>query len=287
MTSLKKPFVVYWNNIPSPYMVERFNALFDHGNLDFEAWFNDRVAADRSWEINESVWQFRYRYMPIQDLWGHKLHWPLPVLGRRPDVLVSWYAEPAYLVGWYIARLRGVKTCFRVLMTYDSWVRRHPVKEALKKFLFKRVDGVETVGKDGKAYAMRYGTPSERIFFATHTVDIKHFRSACQTASGERENLCRRLKVKGVVFTYVGRLWFGKGLKYLLDAFEQVQKLSNEEVSLLLVGDGQDEETLRRICNERHIRNVIFAGFRQKQELPLYYAISDVFVFPTLGDPYG
>jgi len=32
---------------------------------------------------------------------------------------------------------------------------------------------------------------------------------------------------------------------------------------------------------------VKLAGFHQKPELPRMYAASDVFVFPTLGDPYG
>ena len=44
---------------------------------------------------------------------------------------------------------------------------------------------------------------------------------------------------------------------------------------------------MQRICAERGIRNVIFAGFFQKAELPRLYAAADVFVFPTLGDPYG
>jgi len=287
MTNSKKPFVAYWNNIPSPYMVERFNALVDYGNLDFEAWFNDRIASERSWEVNEATWRFRYRYMPVTNVFGHRLHWPLPAFGRRPDVLVSLYAAPVFLAGWCIAKVRDTKTCFRVLMTHDRWVKRHPMKETLKSFLFKRVDGVETPGRDGKRFAMRYGTPSERIFFATHTVDIKHYRLAWEATTNEREDLRRKLKAKGIVFIYVGRLWWGKGLTYLLDAFERVQNFSRDEVSLLLVGDGQDEEGLRRICRERNIRNVIFTGFKQKQELPIYYAISDVFVFPTLGDPYG
>jgi len=32
---------------------------------------------------------------------------------------------------------------------------------------------------------------------------------------------------------------------------------------------------------------VKLAGFRQRAELPRMYAAGDVFVFPTLGDPYG
>ncbi len=35
------------------------------------------------------------------------------------------------------------------------------------------------------------------------------------------------------------------------------------------------------------MRHVVFAGFQQKHDLPRYYAAADVFVFPTLGDPFG
>ena len=49
----RRPFVVYWNNIPSPYMVERFNALADRNPFEFEAWFNDRIESDRSWDVDE------------------------------------------------------------------------------------------------------------------------------------------------------------------------------------------------------------------------------------------
>jgi glycosyltransferase involved in cell wall biosynthesis len=282
-----RPFVVYWNNIPSPYMVERFNALADRDAFEFEAWFNDRIEADRSWAVDEASWRFRHRYLPSTRLFGRTQHWPLPVLGRRPDVLVSLYAEPAFLVGWALAKLRGARTAFRVLMTYDRWVSRHPVKEALKRFVFQRVDAIETPGEEGKAFAMRYGAPAECIFFATHTVDIPHFHAAVAAARPERDALRRELGLAGTTFIYVGRLWWGKGVNHLLDAFERVQRQSSAPVSLLLVGDGPEEAKLKQACAERGIRNVVFAGFRQKPELPRYYALADVFVFPTLGDPYG
>jgi glycosyltransferase involved in cell wall biosynthesis len=57
--------------------------------------------------------------------------------------------------------------------------------------------------------------------------------------------------------------------------------------TLLLVGDGPDEEAMRRRCETEGLDNVVFAGYRQRKDLPLYYAAADVFVFPTLGDPYG
>ena len=283
----KRPHVVYWNNIPAPYMVERFNALADRDAFEFEAWFNDRIEADRSWAVDEAAWRFRHRYLPATRLFGRTRHWPLPVLCRRPDLLVSLYAEPAFLGGWVLAKLLGAKTAFRVLMTHDRWVSRHPVKEALKRFLFQRVDAIETPGTEGKAFAMHYGAPAERIFFATHTVDIPHFHSAVSATRPERGALRHKIGLEGTTFIYVGRLWWGKGVNYLLDAFESVQRQSADPVSLLLVGDGPDEAKLRQASAERGIRNVVFAGFQQKPELPRYYALADVFVFPTLGDPYG
>lgn len=282
-----RPFVVYWNNIPAPYMVERFNALADRDAFEFEAWFNDRIQADRSWEVDEASWRFRYRYLPSTRLGSRVLHWPLPLLGRRPDVLVSLYAQPSFLAGWVIAKLRGVKIGFRVLKTHDRWVKRHPGKEAVKRFLFRRADAIETPGAEGKQFAIRYGAPEYRIFFATHTVNISFFKAKVASARLQRAALRSELGLKGTTFIYVGRLWWGKGINYLLEAFETVQRKSDGEVSLLLVGDGPEESNLRQMCSDRGIRNVMFAGFKQKPDLPRYYAMADVFVFPTLGDPYG
>jgi glycosyltransferase involved in cell wall biosynthesis len=282
-----RPFVVYWNNIPSPYIVERFNALVDRDAFEFEAWFNDRIASDRSWVVEEANWRFHYRYLPSTRLFGCTLHWPLPLLGRRPDMLVSLYAEPSFIVGWALAKLRGVKTGFRVLKTFDRWITRHPVKDAIRRFLFAHVDVIETPGAEGKEFAVRCGAKEERIFFATQTVDIPHFRTGAADVRPQRDKLRVELGLSGTTFIYVGRLWWGKGINYLLDAFEHVQQQRGEEVSLLLLGDGEEENKLRQACTERGIRNVVFAGFKQKPDLPRYYALADVFVFPTLGDPYG
>src|SRR5512141_2927418 len=128
-----RPNIVYWNNIPSPYMVERYNALADRNSFDFEAWFNDRIEPDRSWEVDENTWRFRYRYLPTLAVNGHRFHFPLAVFGRRPDVMVCLYAEPSFLVGWAIACLRGTKTAFWCEVTWDKWVQRRKWKEWLKR----------------------------------------------------------------------------------------------------------------------------------------------------------
>ncbi len=283
-----KPFVVYWNNIPAPYMVERFNALADRGNLDFEAWFNDRIAPDRSWDVDESSWRFPYRYLPTLSIGRCRIHFPLPLFKRkRPDVLVSLYAEPVFLAGWFIARLCGVRSVFRVLVTFDRWVKRRQWKEWLKCKLFPTVDGIIVPGLDGRNFSRKYGVIDDKIFTVSHSIDADYFHKQSSEIRPIRDFIRDELGLCGCTFIYVGRLLRLKGADYLLDAFHHLQQKISEETSLLLVGDGNDEGLLKEKCKRENIRNVVFAGFRQKKELPRFYAIADVFVFPTLGDPYG
>jgi glycosyltransferase involved in cell wall biosynthesis len=115
-------------------------------------------------------------------------------------------------------------------------------------------------------------------------VDVAHFGGARAVSSTDRATGRRSLGLRGTVVIYVGRLWSGKGVDLLLDAFDRL--LADDlDVSLLLVGDGPDEAAYRRRTagNDR----VVFAGFQQRERLPWHYALADVMAFPTLGDPNG
>jgi glycosyltransferase involved in cell wall biosynthesis len=282
--------VVYWNNIPSPYMVERFNALTARGNVDLEAWFSARTEPDRSWRVAEETWNFPYHYLPCLKI--GQARWSLPTRlarGQLPDLFVSLHSQPDFLAGWMLARQRRVRTAFWVLPTYDSWVRRRKWKEMLKGQIFSRADAILTSGDDGRRFVKRYGAQDARIFYVPQVIDVAHFARARSITAGERERLREKLNLRGVTFVYVGRLWAGKGLRDLIDAFAKLQRqdIKGEETTLLLVGDGVDEDDLRSYATKKAAGQVIFAGFRDADSLPEIYGASDVFVFPTLGDPYG
>jgi glycosyltransferase involved in cell wall biosynthesis len=282
------PRVVYWNNIPAPYMVERFNAVARRGNLDFEAWFSARTKKGRSWKIDEDSWEFRHRYLPSVNRGAYPLAFPSPLLRASvPDVLVSLYAAPSFLLGAAVAAARGARTVIWSEVTFDSWVTRRHWKERLKSAIFPRVDAVFTAGRDGREFARRYGAAPDRIFLVPHVVDFDHYARSSALAGGERERVRAELGLRGVTFLYVGRLWLGKGLEYLVQAFASLQRTCSREVSLLLVGDGVDEDLLRARSREEGLENVVFSGFHDADSLPRLYGAADVFVFPTLGDPFG
>ena len=268
-------------------MVDRFNALATHNEVEFEAWFNDRIEPGRSWNVNERAWKFRYRYLPSFSIFGRKFRWPTPMWDRKPDLLVCLYAEPVFVGGTMVAWLRRVPVAYWCEVTFDRWVRRSWWKNRLKKIVFRKAVATLGAGEDGRQFAIRCGAPNERAMILPHVVDVESYARGAAQATLHRAELRVQWRLAGTVFVYVGRLWWGKGLPSLLAAFGEVQQRSLREVSLLLVGDGPDETALREACTERGLRNVVFAGFHQKAELPRFYAMADVFVFPTLGDPYG
>jgi glycosyltransferase involved in cell wall biosynthesis len=284
----RRPRVVYWNNIPAPYLVGRFNAVARRGNVDLEAWFSARTEADRSWVVDESTWDFRSRYVNRVGPGSRLVIPPVRSFGRhRPDLLVSLYASPSFLGGWELARLAGVRTAFRVLPTFDAWVARHPVKERIKRFAFSRVDAVKVPGPAGAAVASAYGVPADRIHVVTQSIDVEAYRSGYDRWHPERDAIRTELGLTGCTFLYVGRLWEGKGLTHLLAAFAAVLN-AGVDATLLLAGDGVDEPTYRTMAAEPPLRGrVIFTGFVQQDTMPRIQAASDVLVFPTLGDPHG
>ncbi len=246
------PRVIYWNNIPAPYMVDRFNAVIRRGNIDLEVWFGARTAPDRSWTIDESMWQFPHRYLPRVGFGRYQLSLPTPVAtARRPDLLVSLYATPSFLAGLRFAWWRGWRTAVWVEVTFDSWIRRRRWKEAVKRAVFQRVDSIITAGQDGREFAMRYGVPSERIHIVRHVVDSEYFAREAAAARSARDAIRADLGLSGVAFAYVGRLWWVKGTGPLLAAYAALDRELPGDTSLLLVGDGPEETRISQLARVR------------------------------------
>ena len=89
------------------------------------------------------------------------------------------------------------------------------------------------------------------------------------------------------IILHVGRVSEEKNLGLVLDSM-QILKKKRPSAKLLVVGNGPARELYMAQVKEKHLEDhVIFAGFVPNEELPKYYAASDMFVlaskFETLG----
>ncbi len=261
--------VVYWNNIPSPYVVQRFNAIAARDNISFKAVFTERREADRSWTVDETTWDFDAAYVGEGGPSGRDL--------READLLVSLYENMSYVRGCIHAKRHGCRVALRVLPTNSAWRARRNSAELAKHVIFRLVDAAKVPGPEGQTYAGKYGLPPDRCFHVTQS-------PAAPTLAHVEHPLAPDV----VRFLYVGRIWRGKGLDHLFAAYANASAAlarAGMKSSLQLVGDGLDEDHYRAFAGS--LTDVHFTGFREGANLARAYASASAFVFPTLGDPHG
>lgn len=89
------------------------------------------------------------------------------------------------------------------------------------------------------------------------------------------------------VVVSIGRLTIQKNLRNLLYAAKEVVQ-RNPKTLFLIVGSGEQYFELISLAAELGIaRNVIFTGFQRGKNWRDAYAIGDVFVMPSVSEPFG
>jgi phosphatidylinositol alpha-mannosyltransferase len=86
---------------------------------------------------------------------------------------------------------------------------------------------------------------------------------------------------------YIGRLEKRKGVKYLLYAFMELQKL-HPNVRLMIGGDGVDREKLEELSESLNLQNVEFLGYIEDFKKRELLHTTDLFCSPALyGESFG
>lgn len=85
------------------------------------------------------------------------------------------------------------------------------------------------------------------------------------------------------ILLYVGRIAPEKDVMLLPTIHEQLPEELKGNVHWLVVGDGPNQEELKRLAPT----NMTFTGFLTGQELANVYATADVFVFPSPTETFG
>lgn len=87
-------------------------------------------------------------------------------------------------------------------------------------------------------------------------------------------------------FLYCGQLVERKGVDHLVAGFCQLAE-ENAEIRLTLVGDGPLRQPLTESIPESLRSRVIWVGFKEANELPVYFAQANVFILPSRHDGWG
>ncbi|MGO8718276.1 MAG: glycosyltransferase family 4 protein [Acidobacteriaceae bacterium] len=220
----------------------------------------------------------------------------------RFDVL--WIHGYATLNSW-IAMAAAKELGIPVLLRTDSTRIDHPrgpVKLALKNIFFRVLRrftyGVLSVGQRNKEYWQHHLGRDIPVFSIPYAVDNGFFQQRCREASTSREQLRRELAFEAnrPVLLFASKLLARKRCIDLVEAYLELTARwrsasgSRPLPYLLIVGEGEErpriEERLRQ-ANPEDREGVRLVGFRNQSELPRYYDLCDVFVLPSIHEPWG
>jgi len=122
---------------------------------------------------------------------------------------------------------------------------------------------------------------------SSNGIDTAYFNPECYFKE-DKEKLKKELDISpgDIVYTYVGRLVTDKGINELIQAFKKLATVK-DNVKLLLVGffepelDPLDKDTLDYIY-----KNPKVIGVGWQDDVRPYFAISDVFTFPSYREGF-
>jgi glycogen synthase len=136
-----------------------------------------------------------------------------------------------------------------------------------------------------QAIIKEYGVPAEKVVVIHNSLD--HATMTPVGADNSYEYLVR-LKQEGYrVVTNIGRLTMQKGLTNLLRAAQEVVS-RHPKTMFLIVGNGDQYHELIELAASLGIgRNVLFADFQRGKKWRDAFAIADLFVMPSVSEPFG
>lgn len=122
----------------------------------------------------------------------------------------------------------------------------------------------------------RYGQPENKVITVYNGIDTEQKTFQKSQKPHSTKLVC-----------FVGRITFQKGPEYFIAAAEQVLR-KDPFIHFVMAGSGDMLDAMVSLVAKKHIsKNFHFAGFLNKEEVSQLFSMSDLFVMPSVSEPFG
>lgn len=155
--------------------------------------------------------------------------------------------------------------------------------EYLGMMMADKIIAVSNLTKD--VIVQHYDIPADKIEVIHNSFDVDMYDDVI---GANEYRYFERMRHSGYkVVMNVGRITIQKGLYNLVQAMRIVVD-KRPKTMLLFVGSGEQELELLELSAELGLsENVVFAGFQRGKRWRDMFAISDIFVMPSISEPFG
>lgn len=210
-----------------------------------------------------------------------------PTLNKEIE---AWKPDAVFVFGWsfhsHLQCMRYFHKKIPVLFRGDStlidekpglkrWIRRF-----FLKWVYRHIDYALFVGTENRKYFITHGLKQEQLVFAPHAIDNNRFSDPSGQYLAEAVAWRKKIGIgeRDFVVLLAGKLEPKKNPFYL---FELADKMENQDIKFLIVGNGELEEELKAKAVNKS--NFIFLDFQNQQKMPVVYRLANIFILPSKG----
>ena len=208
----------------------------------------------------------------------------------KPDILHAHSPALNGLAALQVGRQYGIPLVYEVRAFWEDAAvdhgtsreggLRYRLSRALETHVLRGADAVTTICEGLRGDIIGRGLPERKITVIPNSVALERF----PVLAGKDASLLAELGLQGkCVIGFIGSFYAYEGLPLLIEALPAILR-QREDVRLLLVGGGPQDESLRQLTHRLGLQDrVIFAGRVSHDVVQRYYSLVDIFVYPRLS----
>jgi glycosyltransferase involved in cell wall biosynthesis len=207
----------------------------------------------------------------------------------RPDAVAipGWSSRRAFAaLGWCL-RTRTPAIVMSESSAHDK--ARSSWKERLKCRYVRLCSSALVGGRTHSEYLAALGLADDRVFLGYDTVDNEYFATKAAQVRRQNSEVRKKFSLPEHFFLASARFIEKKNLPRLIDAYARYKDIAmNQAWHLVLLGDGPLRPTLCSRINAFSLQSCVhLPGFKQYDELPVYYGLTSAFVHASTVEQWG
>jgi len=226
---------------------------------------------------------------------------------RVEDALQSCSPEAVAIPGWSDkGALAALRWCTEtgtppILMSESSALDEPRVgwREWIKGRIVRLCSTALVGGQRHIDYLIELGMPRDQIFTGYDVVDNEHFRQKAEEARNQRSEVRQKYGLPENYFLAAARFIEKKNLPTLVRSYALYRQLAGNTDNrqqttdhrpwdLVLLGDGPLRGPLNSQLSTLNLQDsVLLPGFKQYEELPVYYGLANAFVHASTTEQWG
>ena len=281
-------------NIPTPYRVhffKRVSEAFAQAGWTFEVWFMARSERGRFWTFADDDFTFPHKFLPGTSfvIRNTTFHLNLSVLSlirrQRPAIVICAGAWTLPTV-WLALIARACPIWFWSESHFMSSQSPTGMIEAMRRLILRRFDGFFVPGILARDYVASrvHGRPIVQL---PNTVEEDALNWSDAERQQSRKSIRQTLEIPdgSRMLLLSAHLTARKGVLEFLRGFAELSQHEQNQIVVVVVGDGPERNALERQASSSSANRVHFVGHHTFDQARRFYAAADGFLLPSLADP--